>query len=75
MSELELLRTAPTRASDRVMVAELHRVAEIVGLGPGAVQVDPVSAVKLWRRLATGWSRCLDISALPDMRDGCSDDL
>ncbi|MGW3347117.1 transposase [Nonomuraea rubra] len=42
LEALERLRTAPTRASGRVMVAELHRVAEIVGLGAGAVRVEPV---------------------------------
>ncbi|MFG6201005.1 DUF4158 domain-containing protein [Nonomuraea sp. JJY05] len=47
VSELERLRTAPTRASGRVMVAELHRVAEIGGLGAGAVATEPVPAVKL----------------------------
>ncbi|GAA2789070.1 hypothetical protein ACFQGX_37975 [Nonomuraea dietziae] len=41
------MRPAPTRASGRVMVAELHRVAEIGGLGAGAVVTEPVSAVKL----------------------------
>ncbi|MEZ7129036.1 DUF4158 domain-containing protein [Nonomuraea sp. AD125B] len=47
VSELERLRTAPTRASGRVMVAELHRVAEIGRLGAGAVVTEPVPAVKL----------------------------
>jgi TnpA family transposase len=46
VSELERLRTAPTRASGRVMVAELRRVAEIGGLGAGAVRVEPVPVVE-----------------------------
>ncbi|WP_155342708.1 hypothetical protein [Acrocarpospora pleiomorpha] len=46
-SELERLRTPPVKASSRVMVEELRRVAEIAGLGVGAVATDPVPAVKL----------------------------
>ncbi|MEV8634209.1 DUF4158 domain-containing protein [Streptosporangium sp. NPDC051023] len=46
-SELELLRTAPVKASGRVLTEELKRVSEIAALGTGQVAVDPVPAVKL----------------------------
>ncbi|PRX45336.1 Tn3 transposase DDE domain-containing protein [Nonomuraea fuscirosea] len=46
-SELERLRTAPTKASGRVLAEELRRVAEIAELGAGQVATDPVPAVKL----------------------------
>lgn len=46
-SELERLRTAPTKASGRVLADELRRVAEIAQLGAGGVATDPVPAVKL----------------------------
>lgn len=46
-SELERLRTAPTKASGRVLADELRRVAEIAQLGAGQVATDPVPAVKL----------------------------
>ncbi|MGW0447946.1 Tn3 family transposase [Streptosporangium sandarakinum] len=47
VSELERLRTPPTRASGRVLTAELRRVAEIGELRAGVVRVDPVPAVKM----------------------------
>jgi hypothetical protein len=47
VSELERLRTSPTKASGRVLVRELDRVAEIGGIGAGRVEVEPVPAVKL----------------------------
>ncbi|WP_344948297.1 Tn3 family transposase [Sphaerisporangium flaviroseum] len=68
VSELERLRTAPMRASGRVMVAELHRVAEIVGLGAGAVRVEPVPAVKL-----SALARYGLVSKAPTLRDLESD--
>ncbi|MGW4476111.1 DUF4158 domain-containing protein [Nonomuraea sp. NPDC004354] len=46
-SELERLRTAPTKASGRVLSVQLQRVAEIAGLGAGGVVVEPVPEVKL----------------------------
>ncbi|WP_405148822.1 hypothetical protein OG589_12460 [Sphaerisporangium sp. NBC_01403] len=47
MSELERLRTSPVKASGRVLVRELDRVAEIGGIGAGRVETEPVPAVKL----------------------------
>lgn len=46
-SELERLRTAPTKASGRVLAVRLQRVAEIAALGAGGVAADPVPEVKL----------------------------
>ncbi|SEG81639.1 Tn3 transposase DDE domain-containing protein [Thermomonospora echinospora] len=45
--ELERLRTSPVKASGRVLVRELDRVAEIGGLGAGRVETEPVPAVTL----------------------------
>ncbi|MGN9787952.1 Tn3 family transposase [Nonomuraea sp. ZG12] len=64
VSELERLRTAPTRASGRVMVAELRRVAEVGGLGAGAVRVEPVPVVKL-----SALARYGLVSKAPTLRD------
>ncbi|MGW0072405.1 DUF4158 domain-containing protein [Streptosporangium sandarakinum] len=46
-SELERLRTAPAKASGRVLAEELKRVSEVAALGTGRVATDPVPAVKL----------------------------
>ncbi|MER5324599.1 DUF4158 domain-containing protein [Streptosporangium roseum] len=46
-SELERLRTAPVKASGRVLAEELKRVSEIAALGTGRVVTDSVPAVKL----------------------------
>lgn len=47
VSELERLRTSPVKASGRVLVRELDRVAEIAGLGAGRVDLAPVPAARL----------------------------
>ncbi|MEV6036592.1 hypothetical protein AB0L65_35950 [Nonomuraea sp. NPDC052116] len=46
-AELERPRTAPRKASGRVLAEELRRVAEIARLGAGVVATDPVPAVRL----------------------------
>lgn len=46
-SELERLRTAPTKASGRVLSVQLQRVSELAELGAGALVVEPVPEVKL----------------------------
>ncbi|TQN31697.1 TnpA family transposase [Haloactinospora alba] len=46
-SELERLRSEPTRASSHAMVAALDRVSEISSVGTGQIDVADVPAVKL----------------------------
>ncbi|MEY9212085.1 Tn3 family transposase [Thermobifida halotolerans] len=46
-SELERLRTEPTRVSSQSMVEALDRTSEIGGLGTGRVNLEDVPAVKL----------------------------
>lgn len=64
VSELERLRTPPTRASGRVMTAELRRIAEIGALHAGAVRVEPVPMVKM-----TALARYGLASKAPTLRD------
>ncbi|MFD0684603.1 DUF4158 domain-containing protein [Actinomadura fibrosa] len=64
MSELERLRTSPVKASGRVLVRELSRVAEIAGLDAGRVSTEPVPAVKL-----ASLARCGMASKAPTLRD------
>jgi hypothetical protein len=64
VSELERLRTSPVKASGRVLVRELDRVAEIAGFGAGRVEVEPVPAVKLASLARYGMA-----SKAPTLRD------
>ncbi|MBA9005696.1 hypothetical protein HNR21_004578 [Actinomadura cellulosilytica] len=64
VSELERLRTAPVKASSRVLVKELGRVSEIAELGAGKVEVDLVPPVKLAALARHGMA-----SKAPTLRD------
>jgi hypothetical protein len=44
VSELERLRRGPTRVSGQAMVAALHRVSELVGIGAGGLELSGVPA-------------------------------